>query len=147
METDPAQDIREEIQDFEETYATFDDFKILDKIGEGTCSSVYLAWDKKHYRHDNSSWCHDHIDLSKRKRFNIPTYKTALEKSSCGFVALKRIYANSSASRIETELRLLKTLGNHPSIANLVGVMREQDQVVAILSYFHHDNFKVIGFI
>ncbi|KAJ3305816.1 hypothetical protein HDV03_000925 [Kappamyces sp. JEL0829] len=60
----------------------------------------------------------------------------------CGKVALKRIYATSSAVRIFTELNLLKCLRSYPFIASLITAIRHEDQIVAVLPYFEHDNFK-----
>ena len=64
----------------------------------GTFSSVYIAQDLEHYKYDNSRWCKFHVKSNEPKN------------ATCGKVALKRIYATSSAARIHSELNLLKQL-------------------------------------
>ena len=61
----------------------------------GTFSSVYVARDIDHYKY-KSNWCVNHLINENGKR-----------NSTCGKVALKRIYATSSALRIGTEVDLL----------------------------------------
>lgn len=114
------EEIRQEIIDFNLQFPQFAHFRITDKIGEGTFSSVYLAVDLKHYHYANCA----HTD------------------PDCCIVALKRIYPNSSPSRILNELATLRELGHHPNIATLIEVMRHQDQIVAVLPFFAHDLFR-----
>jgi cell division control protein 7 len=113
-----------EISDFK---ATFPDcrYDIVEKIGQGTFSSVYKAIDVEHDLYDNSQWCEEHK-----------------EGSECRYVALKRIYASSSPSRIYSEMALLHTVSHHPNIASLITALRHEDQVVVVLPYFEHDSFK-----
>lgn len=117
--------IQQEIEQFNHYFKQFP-FQIVDKIGQGTFSSVYKALDLHHRKYDNSKWC------------NCKTNK------QCGYVALKRIYATSSPNRIFTELALLHCLGDHANIAPLITAFRHEDQVVAVLPYFSHDQFKVL---
>jgi cell division control protein 7 len=59
------------------------------------------------------------------------------------FVALKKIYVTSSPSRILNELELLHELRNCSYIAPLLTAFRHQDQVVAVLPYFKHLDFRL----
>jgi cell division control protein 7 len=122
---DEINDIEQEIEQFNHYFKQIP-FKIIDKIGQGTFSSVYKAVDLKHRKYDNSKWCN------------------CTQNTQCGYVALKRIYATSSPNRIFTELALLHCLGDHPNIAPLITAIRHEDQVVAVLPYFSHDQFKVL---
>lgn len=92
-----------------------DSYKILQKIGEGTFSSVYLA---------------------------KPVAKNMLPKGIKSTVALKRIYVTSSPQRIYNELKLLYTLRGHRNVAPLLDVLRHEDQVVAVLPYYEHSDFR-----
>jgi cell division control protein 7 len=58
------------------------------------------------------------------------------------FVAIKKIYVTSSPSRILNELELLHDLRSCPSVCPLITAFRHTDQVVAILPYFRHDDFR-----
>ena len=74
-------------------------YKIVDKLGEGTFSAVYKAIDLHHHSYDNSYWfTHDQID------------KHQLSRKSKVYVALKRIYVTSCPYRIQNELEILYTL-------------------------------------
>ncbi|KAI8913598.1 kinase-like domain-containing protein, partial [Gorgonomyces haynaldii] len=117
-----SSDVEQEIQDFCQEYPQFSRYKILDKVGEGTFSSVYTAIDLDHELYEND-WC-------------------AHEAGECGIVALKRIYCTSAPERIRSELEILVKIGNHPNISSLIDILRQEDQVVAVLPYFPHDNFK-----
>ena len=90
-------------------------YRILQKIGEGTFSSVYLA---------------------------KPVAKNLLPKGIKSTVALKRIYVTSSPQRIYNELKLLYTLRGHKNVAPLLDVLRHEDQVVAVLPYYEHSDFR-----
>lgn len=59
------------------------------------------------------------------------------------FVALKKIYVTSSPSRIANELELLHILRRSPHICPLLTAFRYQDQVVAVLPYFRHLDFRL----
>lgn len=59
------------------------------------------------------------------------------------FVAIKKIYVTSSPHRILNELELLHDLRNCPSVCPLITSFRYTDQVVAILPYFRHADFRV----
>lgn len=108
--------IKHEISSLNNAFPTLGkSYKILNKIGEGTFSTVYLAQKQKN---------NDHFTASRN------------------LVALKRIYVTSSPQRIYNELKLLYTLSGHRNIASLLDVIRFEDQVIAVLPYFEHADFR-----
>jgi len=58
------------------------------------------------------------------------------------YVAIKKIYVTSSPSRILNELELLHVLKNCQSVCPLITAFRQTDQVIAILPYFRHADFR-----
>ena len=58
-------------------------------------------------------------------------------------VAVKKIYVTSSPMRIFNELELLHNLKGCDSVCPLITAFRYQDQVVAILPHFEHQDFRV----
>lgn len=88
-------------------------YKIFNKIGEGTFSTVYLG-----------------------QKIN------SLQKEKYKLVALKRIYVTSSPQRIYNELKLLYKLSGHDNVAPLLDVIRYEDQVIAVLPYYQHYDFR-----
>jgi len=58
------------------------------------------------------------------------------------YVAIKKIYVTSSPSRILNELDLLNDLKNFESVCPLITAFRDTDQVVAVLPYFRHTDFR-----
>lgn len=94
-------------------------YRIFNKIGEGTFSSVYLG----------------QKIINKKEKGDATITKSPL-------VALKRIYVTSSPQRIFNELNLLYTLRGHPNVAPLLDVLRFEDQVIAVLPYYQHSDFR-----
>ncbi|KAG0681217.1 retrotransposon-like protein 1 [Pichia californica] len=106
----------QEIISFTDNFPGLDkQYKILQKIGEGTFSSVYLA---------------------------KPTSRSLAIKNIKSKVALKRIYVTSSPQRIYNELNLLYSLRGHKNVAPLLDVIRHEDQVIAVLPYYEHADFR-----
>lgn len=97
-------------------------YKLLDKIGEGTFSSVYKA-----------------VDLTGTATLSFPSHYWTEKK----YVALKRIYVTSSPQRIYNELNLLYMLSSCTRVAPLCDALRFQDQVVAVLPWYPHEEFRV----
>ena len=58
------------------------------------------------------------------------------------YVAIKKIYVTSSPQRILNELDLLNDLRGFDSVCPLITAFRHQDQVVAVLPYFKHTDFR-----
>ncbi|KAK9355412.1 kinase-like domain-containing protein [Lipomyces doorenjongii] len=123
-------------------------FRLISKIGEGTFSSVYRAEDMEYDAFDNS-WDLDRSPEGKRRLSmgdtSSPIAKRQKKVGVGGrkkYVAIKRIYVTSSPQRILNELVLLHTLSRCDSIAPLITAFRSQDQVVAILPYYKHADYR-----
>lgn len=58
------------------------------------------------------------------------------------YVAIKKIYVTSSPQRIMNELDLLHDLRHCKHIAPLITAFRDKDQVIAILPFFEHLDFR-----
>ena len=127
----------------------------------GTFSTVYKAEDLQYDHYDNT-W-----DVEKEnEKWSTPplTFPPAgfntLEEAAAEqgrrralraehqrrrkpkFVAIKKIYVTSSPHRILNELELLHDLRNCPSVCPLITAFRSTDQVIAILPYFRHADFR-----
>lgn len=120
-------------QELESLHQTFkglkQHYKVVDKIGEGTFSSVYKAVDLQYDLYP-SEWDQDHW------------YQT--ENKANHLVAIKRIYVTSSPSRIANELQLLYKLRNCKHVSRLITALRDKDQVLVILPYFEHTGFHLL---
>lgn len=116
---------------------------VIDNI-PGTFSTVFKAEDLHYDRFDNS-W--DIEDDSVKwtppplKR-NSSQNSQRLSKNRPRYVAIKKIYVTSSPARILNELELLHDLRQCPSVCPLITAFRATDQVVAILPYFRHGDFR-----
>lgn len=83
-------------------------FTPVEKVGEGSFSTVYKA----------------------------------LDTDTGRYVALKAITRTSSPARVLDELTFLKALGGRRNCMGLVGCLRSEDQVVAVLPYFEAIDFR-----
>ncbi|CAK7270410.1 Cell division control protein 7 [Sporothrix epigloea] len=155
------------LHDMEKLQATFpsfrSQFRLIKRIGEGTFSTVYKAEDLQYERYDNSWDLESDADKwasppLKRTRF----YSGARRSGDDGYdddnsdyaararrprrrikyVAIKKIYVTSSPLRILNELELLHDLRSSPSVCPLITAFRSSDQVVAVLPYFRHKDFR-----
>lgn len=138
-EDDVALEILEDMHKLEECFPILAErYRLIDKIGEGTFSTVYKAeavdgtvvlgsqlW--------KSPPLHKMAPAKKKKRKTVK--KTPL-------VALKQIYVTSSPNRIHNELNLLFMLSGNSHVAPLLDILRYQDQVLAILPYYQHADFR-----
>ncbi|KAH6638577.1 kinase-like domain-containing protein [Truncatella angustata] len=138
-------------QDMEKLTEAFPDFRqnyrLLKRIGEGTFSTVYKAEDLRYDRYNNS-WDMD----AKDNHWTPPPLKLASHSQSNSrsnpprkprkCVAIKKIYVTSSPTRILNEIELLHDLRDAPSVCPLITAFRESDQVVVILPYFRHQDFR-----
>jgi len=106
-------------------------------ISPGTFSTVYKAEDLLYNRYKNdwdleckeNAWPHETGD-GKRRR------------TKTRFVAIKKIYVTSSPLRILNELELLYDLRESANVCPLITAFRHHDQVIAILPYFQHHDFR-----
>ena len=132
---DGSEDVDEEVQEdmvkFQESFKDIGQrYRLINVIGEGTFSTVYKAEDLlyDHYRND---W-----DVGHRYT------KSRSQKRRSKFVAIKKIYVTSSPSRIINELELLHELQDAGNVCPLITAFRHQDQVIAILPFFEHQDFR-----
>ncbi|CAK7562625.1 MAG: Cell division control protein 7 [Sporothrix epigloea] len=148
------------LHDMEKLQATFpsfrSQFRLIKRIGEGTFSTVYKAEDLQYERYDNSwdldcdtdKWASPPL---KRTRFvngarragdGGDIAKDSRPRRRVKYVAIKKIYVTSSPLRILNELELLHDLRSSPSVCPLITAFRSTDQVVAVLPYFRHKDFR-----
>ncbi|KAF5339667.1 hypothetical protein D9757_014858, partial [Collybiopsis confluens] len=98
---DEQLEILAEIEDLERAVPELsDDYKLIDRLGTGTFSSVYKARDLNyHEKWYNAPW-HGHHHIS-----SSAYYQSAFRPSgSKVYVAVKRIYVTSSPERIRNEI-------------------------------------------
>lgn len=137
---DEQAEIHEEIDDLERAVPQLTlDYKIIDRLGTGTFSSVYKALDLGyHSKWDNQIWHGRHPPASSAY------YQTAKKaKSKRVFVAIKRIYVTSGPERIRNEISIMEDCRNCRHVSQLITAFREKDQVVAVMPYHSNDDFRV----
>lgn len=128
------------IDDIEKFEASFQNitqrYRLINRIGEGTFSTVYKAEDLL-YDHYANDW---DCDAEHDTQDSAASHKSTKQKAR--YVAIKKIYVTSSPARILNELDLLHDLKNSPNVCPLITAFRDQDQVIAILPYFQHKDFR-----
>ncbi len=121
-------------------------YRLINKIGEGTFSSVYKAEDLLNIESSDgpygSSWSTPPLKRLRYSNQNNNNNNTHSRRKG-RIVALKRIYVTSSPQRIYNELHLLYTLSGCRNIAPLLDAIRYHDQVLAVLPYYKHYDFRV----
>ncbi|KAL9637314.1 MAG: hypothetical protein Q9164_002276 [Protoblastenia rupestris] len=133
-------------------------YRLIDRIGEGasslqgkvgradidvrqgTFSTVYKAEDLYYERYQND-WDVGAKDGSKWT--SPPSSQDRRQPRGPQFVAVKKIYVTSSPMRIQNELELLHNLRGCQSVCPLITAFRHQDQVVAVLPHFCHQDFRM----
>ncbi len=137
---DEQEEIELEIDDLEQAVPSItQDYKLIDRLGTGTFSSVYKAIDLGyHGKWDNSSWHGVH------PRESSAHYQSALRPPGTkAFVAIKRIYVTSNPERIRNEISILETCRGARHVSQLITAFRHEDQVVVIMPYHPHEDFRV----
>ncbi|KAI7905669.1 kinase-like domain-containing protein [Cokeromyces recurvatus] len=121
-------------------------YKLKDKIGEGTFSTVYMAEDVRHRLYNNDEWKAQLITSEYQEAKVSLLYNknfAASDKEDLNeFVALKHIYSTSSPKRIAKEIKILKILKGSKCISPLITAFREQDHVFMVMPYIKHDDFR-----
>ncbi|GAT28338.1 cell cycle protein kinase [Aspergillus luchuensis] len=149
---DVDESVKEDMRKLEDTFPGISDrFRLLNRIGEGTFSTVYKAEDLlyDHYENDWDTFQDNHTDSwtdqpSKRRRVEGDNGRSIpVKRRKPRFVALKKIYVTSSPHRIQNELELLHDLRGCRSVCPLITAFRYQDQVVAVLPFFPHTDFRI----
>lgn len=132
---DIPSDVRDEIIQIQEAFPLLrSKYRLLDRIGEGTFSTVYKAEPlskEAYYLMGDRVYSSPDIKNRKSHRSHKKHY-----------VALKRIYVTSSPQRILNELNLLFILSGSPYVAPLLDAVRQDDQIIAVLPYYEHIDFR-----
>lgn len=84
---------------------------------------------------------HQHPDENDERHLSR-TDNTNKPRRRAKYVAIKKIYVTSSPLRILNELELLHDLRSSLSVCPLITAFRSTDQVVAVLPYFRHQDFR-----
>lgn len=134
------EEIEEEIADLELAVPQLaPDYKLIDRLGTGTFSSVYKAIDLwYHSKWDNSVWSCSHLTPTSPQ-----IQLTSRGPESKVFVAVKRIYVTSGPERIRNEIMIMEDIRGCRNISQLITAFRARDQVVAIMPYHRNDDFRV----
>ncbi|KAL3470190.1 kinase-like domain-containing protein [Aspergillus californicus] len=152
LEEEVDEVVKEDMKKLEDTFPGISgSFRLVNRIGEGTFSTVYKAEDLRYddYRNDwdifENTQSHEWADPPlKRRRVEGENGSSVPDRrNKSRFVALKKIYVTSSPLRIQNELELLHDLRGCRSVCPLITAFRHQDQVVAVLPYFPHTDFRL----
>ncbi|KIX00731.1 uncharacterized protein Z518_09796 [Rhinocladiella mackenziei CBS 650.93] len=142
--------VMEDMRKLEESFKGISQkYRLINRIGEGTFSTVYkaeqLPEDNELGRAKDDSTDESNLDMppSKRRKTNTATGMATRARRKPLIVALKKIYVTSSPHRIMNELELLHELRDSPYICPLLTAFRHLDQVVAVLPYFRHLDFRL----
>ncbi|KAF2876691.1 kinase-like domain-containing protein [Massariosphaeria phaeospora] len=129
--------VAEDMARFEESFSGIDQrYRLINRIGEGTFSTVYKAEDLEYNDYDNR-W---DIDERESRKWS-PAHRRRPSRRP-HYVAIKKIYVTSSPIRIFNELELLFDLRYSDSVCPLITAFRHMDQVIAVLPYFQHQDFR-----
>jgi cell division control protein 7 len=132
-------EIEQEIAELEEAVPELtEDYRIVDRLGTGTFSSVYKAVDINYEQWDNKPWKGIHPPASSAYYQSAPR-----PSGSKVFVAIKRIYVTSSPERIRNEIAILEDCRACRHVSQLITAFRQGDQVVAIMPYQRNEDFRV----
>ncbi|WWD07323.1 hypothetical protein V865_005421 [Kwoniella europaea PYCC6329] len=107
-------------------------YKVVDRLGEGTFSSVYLAYDCLNRTYANEYWSGIPDEDQDEDTNEHPAVK----------VALKKILVTSSPARIENELAILEALRGCRNVSQLISAFREEDQIIIVLPFHRSDDFR-----
>ncbi|KAF2634537.1 kinase-like protein [Massarina eburnea CBS 473.64] len=132
------ENVADEMGRFEDSFIGINKrYRLINRIGEGTFSTVYKAEDLEYNKYENR-W---DVDERESRKWQSPAGRKRQSRRP-HYVAIKKIYVTSSPIRIFNELELLHDLKNGDSVCPLVTAFRHQDQVVAILPYYQHQDFR-----
>ncbi|KAI8624150.1 kinase-like protein [Xylariaceae sp. FL1651] len=140
--------VQHDMDKLQNTFPHFkDNYRLIKRIGEGTFSTVYKAEDLRYDDYSNHWDIDAHDDQWTPPPLKSSSYTHSNSTSrpyrrKPKFVAIKKIYVTSSPARILNELELLHDLRHSPSVCPLITAFRQADQVLAILPYFRHQDFR-----
>ncbi|CAE6455287.1 unnamed protein product [Rhizoctonia solani] len=126
-------------------------YELIDRLGEGTFSSVYKAVDLNFSKYDNREWnthlgyadypvllaSTPHLSKSRSKQ-----YTPAFERRGRVFVAIKRIYVTSSPQRIANEIELMEAARGCRHVSQLITAFRDEDQIVCVMPFHRSVDFR-----
>ncbi|KAL6246142.1 Cell division control protein 7 [Rhinocladiella similis] len=148
-EDEVDESVVEDMRKLEESFTGISEkYRLINRIGEGTFSTVYKAEqlpqadDLDQENDAPEEVLDDDMPPHKRRKTNS-TDMHARSRRRPQIVALKKIYVTSSPHRILNELELLHELRDSPYICPLLTAFRHLDQVVAVLPYFKHLDFRL----
>lgn len=132
--------IRQEIEDLHVAMPSLsDDYKIVDRLGTGTFSSVYKAVDLHyHEKWHNKPW-HARHPVESSAHYQSVTHPEHAKV----FVAIKRIYVTSNPERIRNEISILEDCRGTRHVSQIITAFRHEDQVVAVMPYHRNADFRV----
>jgi hypothetical protein len=133
-------EIEREIAELEEAMPALDeDYRILDRLGTGTFSSVYKAVDLGyHTKWDNAPWLGSHPPSSSAHYQSVP-----VPHGTPALVAIKRIYVTSNPERIRNEIAIMEDCRSCRHVSQMITAFRHQDQVVIVMPYHRNLDFRV----
>jgi cell division control protein 7 len=137
---DEREEIEREIAELEEAVPQLDeDYRILDRLGTGTFSSVYKAVDLGyHAKWDNRGWLGRHPSTSSSHYQSVP-----VSNGTSALVAIKRIYVTSNPERIKNEITIMEDCRSCRHVSQMITAFRNQDQVVIVMPYHRNVDFRV----
>ncbi|EKM59990.1 uncharacterized protein PHACADRAFT_206206 [Phanerochaete carnosa HHB-10118-sp] len=150
---DEQQEVQVEILDLVEAVPLLaEDYKVVDRLGSGTFSSVYKAVDLNYKKFNNTVWERTNcLHLTTAPFFvesggemSVYTNTEAEKKRSSGrvYVAVKRIYVTSGPERVGNELSIMEDCVGCRHTSQLITAFRHRDQVVLIMPYCRNDDFR-----
>ncbi|KAJ2931030.1 hypothetical protein H1R20_g6060, partial [Candolleomyces eurysporus] len=136
--SDEQEEILSEILDFTQAVPSLSgNYKLLDRLGTGTFSSVYKAIDLNYHTYDNSPWLGHHPPGS-----SAHYQSQERTEGRKAFVAIKRIYVTSGPERIKNELVIMESARGCRHVSQLVTAFRCEDQVAVVMPYHRNDDFR-----
>ncbi|KAH6908098.1 kinase-like domain-containing protein [Coprinopsis sp. MPI-PUGE-AT-0042] len=120
---DEVLEINKEISEFYDSLPQLSGtYRLIDRLGTGTFSSVYKALDLKYHGFDNMPWLGFHPPMSSA---HFQSAKT--KKGRMVFVAIKRIYVTSGPERIRNELAIMEQCRGARHVAIIMPYQRNED--------------------
>ncbi|KAB5595417.1 Cell division control protein 7 [Ceratobasidium theobromae] len=124
-------------------------YELVDRLGEGTFSSVYKAIDLNFDKYDNGEWNSSlgYADYPLVAAQSAPSskpsqYAPAFHQRGRVFVAIKRIYVTSSPQRIANEIELMEATRGCRHVSQLITAFRDEDQVVCVMPFHRSVDFR-----
>ncbi|CZT00218.1 hypothetical protein WAI453_012766 [Rhynchosporium graminicola] len=147
--------VQEDMDRFQDNFRGLKErYRLINRIGEGTFSTVYKAedllydqyenkWDIEEKENSQSQWTSPPLKKQRRDIDSLAERSDYIQqRRRPKYVAIKKIYVTSSPSRILNELELLHDLKGFDSVCPLITAFRSTDQVAAVLPYFRHTDFR-----